>query len=104
MFTFPKHYNIIALFFSFKKCSNTSTFHQRIFFSVIMFSDTNYSSLKSTHKDKERYIICLLQFENKSTMYITILIAILTHTINICLILSTIYIFISVSGCVGRGP
>ena len=27
-----------------------------------------------------------------------------TNTINICLILSTIYIFIPVSGCVGRGP
>jgi hypothetical protein len=27
-----------------------------------------------------------------------------TNTINICLILSTIYIFIPASGCVGRGP
>ena len=27
-----------------------------------------------------------------------------TYTINICLILMTIYIFIPVSGCVGRGP
>jgi len=26
------------------------------------------------------------------------------NTINICLVLSTIYIFISVSGCVGMGP
>ena len=27
-----------------------------------------------------------------------------TNTINICLILSTIYIIIPVSGCIGRGP
>jgi hypothetical protein len=27
-----------------------------------------------------------------------------TNTINMCLILSTIYIFIPVSSCVGRGP
>jgi hypothetical protein len=27
-----------------------------------------------------------------------------TNTINICLILSTIYIVISVSGCAGRAP
>jgi hypothetical protein len=27
-----------------------------------------------------------------------------TNTINICLFFMTIYIFITVSGCVGRGP